>query len=295
MSTIQELQEMYEEACIRLQRMNCDENTTYATDLETQIRILKVAVNIRKELDIQVEKENYERASSLKRELNAWLKSLNTSIVTTPTSTSQPTPPKTLPGINSAKNSMSSAKNSMSHTQKVMHRSITKINVMHYRKETDTHHGYHPDEWKKCYNRVQNRTFWVHLERGTISHYDPASLHPDHDDPVMREIFNEIFQKVVNDPVPPRKENNHINTTNVTHPEIKHQNGFCKSILVCCGTCCCNACFIACCPCLCCVECITDPHGNQERWVLDKCLSFFSCLSVFTYFTPIHPYQEDGY
>ena len=66
------------------------------------------------------------------------------------------------------------------------------------RPETETHHGYHPSEWKKCAN-VTGTIFWIHRDRGAISHHDPKELCKEHIqdmDEGTRRAFNKAFRKV---------------------------------------------------------------------------------------------------
>ena len=244
------------------QSTGSNQDTSITRHLEEQERILQMTIDIRKEISVEVEKENYDRAAFLKPELLSLLKSLDNTIDSKVTFTKNPPPP-------------AQTASNMSQTQKIMRRTMTKMKVFHYREETATHHGYHPDEWKVCFNRVQNTTFWVHKERGTISKYNPAELHPEHQDPLMREVFHEVFAKVVNEPSGYRGSNGSRDNTNDIGVDDEEHNtgGICKSILICCGTCCCNTLFVACCPCLCCLECMVDPHNTREHWTETKCLS----------------------
>jgi len=117
--------------------------------------------------------------------------------------------------------------------------------------ETLTHYGYHPDEWKQCYNRITNKTFWMHYDRGTISYHDPKCLRPDSTDPDLTLAFDKAFKKKV---VLTEIE---VQEARVRELELAHENNECCRCFYCA--------FIFGCPCLWCLEAVLDSKTAKKQ------------------------------
>lgn len=124
-----------------------------------------------------------------------------------------------------------------------------------FSEETSTHHGYRPHEWKQCYNRVTQNTFWVHFDRGTISHHDPSVLKPDSSDPDMVAAYDKAFKKRENSKQSKRVANE-ARLREIRENELKGP-GLCWR--------CFNCFFIFGCPCLFALEAVLDAKTAKEQ------------------------------